>query len=159
MPDPIFDRLVRMVEQNGAPFLIHEHMAMRTMADAELHLPFDLARIVKTLAFRARSGAPILAALRGTDRVDYPRLAALAGVNRRDLAPLAPDEIWELLRVEPGCVSPLPLREDAAVFIDADVLTIMPTIFCGIGRPDRTLEIAPYDLMRLSGGLVSSFSK
>ncbi|MDD2734912.1 MAG: YbaK/EbsC family protein [Desulfuromonadaceae bacterium] len=159
MPDPVFDRLARMVEQSGAPFVLHEHQAMKSMADAEQHLPFNVARIVKTLAFHARSGALILAALRGTDRVDYPRLAALAGVNRRDLAPLAPDEVWELLGVEPGSVSPLPLREDATVVIDADIQTIAPTIYCGIGRPDRTLEIAPEDLVRVSGGRISSFSK
>jgi Cys-tRNA(Pro)/Cys-tRNA(Cys) deacylase len=159
MPDPVFDRLVRMVEQSGAPFVLHEHQAMKTMADAAQYLPFDVARIVKTLAFRSQSSALVLAALRGTARVDYPRLAALAGVNRSDLAPLAPEEVWELLGVEPGSVSPLPLLADAAVFIDADVLTIVPTIFCGIGRPDRTLEIAPKDLVRVSGGRISSFSK
>jgi Cys-tRNA(Pro)/Cys-tRNA(Cys) deacylase len=91
--------------------------------------------------------------------VDYPRFAALAGVNRRDLSPLAPSEVRNLLEVEPGSVSPLPLREDAAVFIDADVLQILPTVYCGIGRPDRTLEMAPDDLVRVSGGRVGGFSK
>lgn len=77
MPDPIFDRLVRMVEQSGTPFVLHEHQAMKTMADAGQYLPFDVA----------------------------------------------------------------------------------PTIYCGIGLPDRTLEIAPDDLVRLSGGLSGCFSK
>lgn len=154
-----FDRLVQVVEQGNVPFILHEHQAMKTMADAVQHLPFDVNRIVKTVAFRTRSGALVMAALRGTARVDYARLAALAGVNRRDLAPLAPDEVREQVGVEPGSVSPLPLREDATVFIDVDVLTIRPTIHCGIGRPDRTLEIAPDDLVRLSGGRVGGFSK
>ncbi|WP_246125670.1 aminoacyl-tRNA deacylase [Geobacter argillaceus] len=157
--DSTFDRLVSRVEQSGVPFVLHEHAATRTMADAEQELSFDLARIVKTVAFRTRSGALILAALRGTARVDYPRLAALAGVNRRDLAPLSPEEVRQLLEVEPGSVSPLPLREDAAVFIDADVLTVLPTLYCGIGRPDRTLELAPDDLVRLSGGRAGGFSR
>jgi Cys-tRNA(Pro)/Cys-tRNA(Cys) deacylase len=159
MPDPVFDRLVRMVEQSGAPFVLYEHQAMKTMADAAQCLSFDVARIVKTLAFRSQSSALVLAALRGIARIDYALLAALAGVNRRDLAPLSPDEVWELLGVESGSVSPLPLREDTTVFIDAEVLTIAPTIYCGIGRPDRTLEIAPDDLVHLSGGLIGSFSK
>lgn len=159
MPDSIFDRLARMAEQSGVPFVLHEHMAMRTMADAEQHLPFDVARIVKTVVFRTQSGTLVLAALRGTARVDYARLAALAGVNRRDLATLSPEEVRELLGVEPGSVSPLSFSKDAAGFIDTDVLTIQPTIYCGIGRPDRTLEIAPADLERLTGGRVGSFSK
>jgi Cys-tRNA(Pro)/Cys-tRNA(Cys) deacylase len=148
-----------MVEQRGVPFVLHEHEATRTVADAEQRLSFDVARIVKTVAFRTRNGALILAALRGTARVDYPRLAALAGVNRRDLAPLSPDDVRALLEGEPGSVSPLPLREDATVFIDDDVQAILPTVYCGIGRPDRTLEIAPDDLVRLTGGRVGGFSK
>lgn len=129
------------------------------MEDAAQTLAFDVERIVKTIAFRTRNGVLVLAALRGTRRVDYPRLAALAGVNRRDLAPLSPEEVRELLGVEPGSVSPLPLRKDAAVFIDDDVLTILPTIYCGIGRPDRTLEIVPADLTQLTGGMVGGFSR
>jgi len=129
------------------------------MEDASKNLTFEVARIVKTIAFRTRNGGLVLAALLGTGRVDYPRLAALVGVNRRDLAPLSPEEVRELLGVEPGSVSPLPLREGASVFIDDDVLSILPTIYCGIGRPDRTLEIAAADLVRLTGGRIGGFSQ
>jgi Cys-tRNA(Pro)/Cys-tRNA(Cys) deacylase len=129
------------------------------MEDAEQNLSFDVARIVKTIAFRTRNGELILAALRGTRRVDYPRLAALVGVKRRELASLSPDEVRELLGVEPGSISPLPLREDVAVFIDEDVLMILPTIYCGIGRPDRTLEIAPDELVKLTSGRIGGFSR
>ena len=156
---PAFDRLVRLVEQSGVPFVMHEHAPARTVADAREQLTLDVAQIVKTVAFRTRGGALVLAALRGTARVDYPRLAACAGVNRRDLAPLAPEEVRELLGVEPGSVSPLPLAPDAVLFIDADVQTILPTLYCGIGRPDRTLEIGPDDLIRVAGGEIGSFSK
>ena len=47
----------------------------------------------------------------------------------------------------------------AAVLIDDDVLTIQPTIYCGIGRPDRTLEIAAADLVRITGGRIGGFSR
>lgn len=154
-----FSRLLEICGQSGLPFTLHEHTPSRTMEDAAQTLAFDMERIVKTIAFRTRNGGLVLAALRGTRRVDYPRLAALAGVKRRDLAPLSPDEVRELLGVEPGSVSPLSLREDAAVFVDDDVLTILPTIYCGIGRPDRTLEITATDLTRLTGGMVGGFSR
>ena len=155
----VFRRLVDIVEQSGVPFVLHSHAATRTVEDAAQNLTFDVSRIVKTVAFRTRGGGLVLAALRGTRRVDYPKLAALVGVNRRDLAPLSPDEVVELLGVEPGSVSPLPLREDAAVIVDDDVLTILPTVYCGIGRPDRTLEVAPVDLVRLAGGRSGGFSR
>jgi Cys-tRNA(Pro)/Cys-tRNA(Cys) deacylase len=154
-----FDYLLEIVERSGVPFILHEHAPSRTMEDAEQYLSFEIARIVKTVAFRTRDGRLVLAALRGTGRVDYSRFAALVGVNRRNLSPLSPEEVQELLEVEPGSVSPVRQRDNVAVFIDDDVLTILPTIYCGIGRPDRTLEIAAIDLVGLSGGSTGGFSR
>lgn len=154
-----FNHLLEIVERSGLSYILHEHAAVRTMEDAKQYPIFDVARIVKTVAFRTRDNGMVLAALRGTARVDYSLLAALVGVNRRDLAPLSPEEVQEMLRVEPGSVSPFQLCGDAAIFIDADVLTIQPTLFCGIGRPDRTLEITPEDLVKLSGGRSGRLSR
>lgn len=154
-----FSAFMEIVGKSGVPFVLHTHTATRTVEDAARNLTFDVSRIVKTVAFHTRSGGLVLAALRGTKRVDYPKLAALVGVNRRDLAPLSPEEVMERLGVEPGSVSPVPLREGLDILIDEDVLNILPTVYCGIGRPDRTLEIAPADLVRLAGGRTGGFSR
>lgn len=124
-----------------------------------MNLPFDLARIVKSVAFCTRNNGLVLAALRGTSRVDYPRLAALVGVNRRDLFLLSPEEVQKHLGVEPGSISPLSLPGEVLVLIDDDVPAILSTIYCGIGRPDRTLEITAADLVRLTGGRTGGFSR
>jgi Cys-tRNA(Pro)/Cys-tRNA(Cys) deacylase len=155
----VFDRLTDRVARSGVPHVLHSHAATRTMEEAAQNLTFDVRRIVKTVAFRTRSGKLVLAALRGLSRVDYPRLAALVGVNRRDLSPLSPEEVQKLIGVEAGSVSPLPFRNDMLLLMDDDVLTILPTIYCGIGRPDRTLELAPADLLRLAGGRTGWFSQ
>lgn len=154
-----FRRITEILAKSGVSFTLHAHQETRTVEDAERNLSFEVARIVKTVAFRTRSGEIVLAAVRGIRRVDYARLAALLGVNRRDLAALSPVEVEELLGVEPGSVSPFPLRNDALVLIDKDVLTILPTLYCGAGRSDRTLEIAPNDLVRVFGGRVGVFSR
>jgi Cys-tRNA(Pro)/Cys-tRNA(Cys) deacylase len=132
---------------------------MRTVEDMARNPLFDLTRIVKTVAFRTRNNEIVLAAVRGNRRVDYPRLAALLGINRRDLTPLSPDEVQEFLGIEPGSVSPVSVREGAVLFIDEEMLTILPTLYCGIGRPDKTLEIAPEDLVKISGGRTGRFSR
>jgi Cys-tRNA(Pro)/Cys-tRNA(Cys) deacylase len=157
-PVSVFERARAIVERGHAAHAIHAHEPTRTMDDAK-RLSLDRERIVKTVAFCARDGKIILAALPGTLRVDYAGLAALAGVSRRDLSPLSPPEVVALLGVEPGAVSPLGGGEGALVCIDERTLTIVPTLYCGIGRPDRTLEIAPVDLARLCGGLVGRFSR
>jgi Cys-tRNA(Pro)/Cys-tRNA(Cys) deacylase len=156
---PLYVFLEEILTTSGVPFVIHAHEAMRTVEDMTRDPLFDLTRIVKTVAFRTRNSGIVLAAVRGNRRVDYPRLASLLGINRRDLAPLSPEEVRENLGVEPGSVSPVSAREDAVVFIDEEALTIRPTLYCGIGRPDRTLEIAPDDLVQISGGRTGSFSR
>ena len=214
--DTVFQRLLAILTASGLPHALHAHQATRTMADAERHLSFDPARIVKTVAFRTRAGTLALAALRGLRRVDYARLAALLGVNRRDLAALSPPEVLTQLGVEPGSVSPLciclldrvagswetqpvlgggtmptsgaeavpvpgpgaqpgvageanpvacggpalPGRAGRArLLVDEDVLEIRPSLYCGIGRPDRTLEVAAQNLLRLVAHSLGSFSR
>ena len=137
----------------------------RTVAEAEANLDFDTSRIVKTIAFALRGGGLVLAALRGTRRVAYPALAGLLGVGRRDLSALSPEEVMVRLGVAPGSVSPLLAEGRGKLLVDADVLTIAPTLYCGLGRSDRTLEIAPGDLIAAAGGMeeeeavVGEFSK
>ena len=156
---PLYVILEEILTKSGVPFVIHSHEAMRTVEDMTRDPLFDLTRIVKTVAFRTRNNGIVLAAVRGNRRVDYPRLALLLGINRRDLSPLSPEEVRELLGVEPGSVSPVSNREDAVVLIDEEALTILPTLYCGIGRPDRTLEITPEDFVQISGGRTGSFSR
>jgi Cys-tRNA(Pro)/Cys-tRNA(Cys) deacylase len=155
----LYNFLEVILMKSDVPFVIHSHEAMRTVEDMARNPLFDLTRIVKTVAFRTRNNGIVLAAVRGNRRVDYPRLAVLLGINRRDLSPLSPEEVRELLGVEPGSVSPISNREDAVLLIDEEALTIRPTLYCGIGRPDRTLEIAPDDLVQISGGRTGRFSR
>lgn len=155
----VFDRLAAIIRESRVACVLHEHMPTRTMEDAARNLSFELDRIVKTIAFRTRSDMLVLAALRGTRRVAYPGLAALLGCSRREVNPLSAQEVFERLGVEPGSVSPVADGGSAVIFLDADVLTIAPTLYCGLGRPDRTLEIAPADLLRLAGGRIGQFSR
>lgn len=167
-PHPVFEALKSLVEEGGSvAHVVHEHKPTRTMQDAAQNLRFDVTRIVKTVAFRTRDGRLVLAALPGILRVDYARLSALVGVGRRDLSALSPQEVLDWLGVEPGSVSPLalalpevlPRAKGALLLMDDEVLTIVPTLYCGMGRPDRTLELAAEDLLRLSGGRLAGFSR
>ncbi len=153
-----FDTMLDAVRRSALPFTVHAHAPSRTVEEARC-LPFDVSRLVKAIAFRTTAGAVVIAAVRASARVDYARLAALAGVRRRELSSLSPGEVQAILGVEPGSVSPIPLRADALVVVDEAVLSVVPTLFCGIGRPDRTLEIAPADLVRLTAARVAAVAR
>ncbi len=150
--------LVETVMKSGVRFVLHEHKPTHTVEDAR-GLPFDVTRIVKTVAFRAAGARIVLVAVRGSHRVDYAKLAGIVGAHRRELTSLSREEVRDRLGVEPGSVSPVPLRPDAVVLIDQQVLTVLPTLYCGIGRCDRTLEIAPADLVLVTRGRVAAFSR
>ncbi len=150
--------LVEKVMKSGVRFVVHEHKPTHTVEDAR-DLPFDGTRIVKTVAFRAVGAGILLAVVRGSHKVDYAKLAGTVGAHRRELTSLSREEVRDRLGVEPGSVSPVPLRPDAVVLIDQDVLTVLPTLYCGIGRCDRTLEIAPADLVLVTRGRVAALSR
>jgi Cys-tRNA(Pro)/Cys-tRNA(Cys) deacylase len=79
--------------------------------------------------------------------------AEAVGVKRTDLMRLSPEEVMEVFGVEVGSVGPITRQENAQVIFDSQVSTA-ETAFCGIGRPDWTLEIRLADLVRVTQGSV-----
>jgi Cys-tRNA(Pro)/Cys-tRNA(Cys) deacylase len=100
----------------------------------------------------------VLVALRGEDRVDYRNLAAAFGVKRDQVNRLTPEEVLQTLGIEAGSVGPLSTVDNVQVIIDNNV-SQNETLFCGIGRPDRTLEIRLDDLLRITQGRVQSIAQ
>lgn len=151
-----YEAIVTLLTAHNVPFTIHEHTPSYTVADAQERLLFPLERLLKTVAFKVKARGYVLAAVRGPDRIDYRKLAAACGTNRTHVVRLTPEEVAEVFGVEVGSVSPIasPEREERVeVFFDNRVPT-HETVFCGIGRPDRTLEIHLMDLVRITRGQI-----
>ncbi|RPI92011.1 MAG: deacylase [Chloroflexi bacterium] len=146
-----YEAIIALLTARGVPFTIHEHVPSHTVADAEEHLLFPLERLLKAIAFRIKTGGYVLAAVRGPDRIDYRKLAAAVGTKRADVVRLTPEEVADVFGVEVGSVSPIPLQAGVQVFFDAQAPT-QETVFCGIGRADRTLEIQLADLVQITHG-------
>jgi len=148
-----YEAIVTLLTTHSVPFTIHEHAPSYTVADAEERSLFPLERLLKTIAFKIKAGGNILAAVRGPDRIDYPKLATAVGTKRADVVRLTPEEVAAVFGVEVGSVGPIPLQEGVKVFFDTQVPTDK-TVFCGIGRADRTLEIQLADLVQITHGQV-----
>jgi Cys-tRNA(Pro)/Cys-tRNA(Cys) deacylase len=147
------EAIVAFLRAHGVSYTIHEHIPSYTVADAGERLPFPAHRLLKTVAFKIKNGSYILAAVRGPDRIDYRKLAVASGAKRADIVRLTPEEVADVFATEAGTVSPIALREEVAVFFDTQV-PAEETVFCGIGRADRTLEIRLTDLVQITGGKV-----
>ena len=158
MPD-LAERIAERLATHGVPFTIHEHVEARTVADALERLPFSPDAYLKTVAFRLKAGGWVLAALRGADRVDYRALATALGVSRRDLHQMTPDEVATDLGYPVGGVGPVPTNDQTRTIFDAQAAEQLDTVYCGAGRPDRTLEAHLTDLVAACDGLVAPIAQ
>jgi prolyl-tRNA editing enzyme YbaK/EbsC (Cys-tRNA(Pro) deacylase) len=88
-----------------------------------------------------------------TDQV-VARLTAL-GLGRRDLHQMTPDEIATDLGYPIGGAGPVPTHDQTRTVFDALSVQSLDVVYCGAGRPDRTLEVRLTDLIGACGGLVA----
>jgi Cys-tRNA(Pro)/Cys-tRNA(Cys) deacylase len=157
-PGSMSDRIVATLAASGAAYTLHEHAPSVTIQDADAYLGFPVERLLKTIAFRVKNRGWVLAGLCGYAQVDYKKLAAACGVSRDKIVRLEAAEVEQELGYELGGVAPFAPNEQTAVLLDAGALG-WKTIFCGTGRRDRTLAIAPRDLARVAGAQVAPLAK
>ncbi len=148
-------RIVGLLTAHGVRFRVHEHPVSRTVEDAKARLPFPLEQLLKTVVFRVKNGTWLLVACKGQDRVDYRKLAEAAGARRADIVQPAPDEVEAALGYVIGGVAPFPPNAETRTIVDAGAAATMETVYCGIGRNDRTLEVGIADVIAVSGALVA----
>jgi Cys-tRNA(Pro)/Cys-tRNA(Cys) deacylase len=152
--DGFFDSL----DAQGVHYRLHEHAPSVTIANADDYLNFPVERLLKTIAFRIKNRGWLLAGTLGYSQLDYKKLSEAIGVSRDKIVRLEAFEVEEQLGYPLGGVAPLAPNAETRVLLDEGVRR-WPTIFCGTGRPDRTLEIAPEDLARLAGAEFAPLAK
>ena len=118
----------------------------RTAEDAAREIGTDVARIVKSLVFIAKSD-PVVALCSGQGRVDETRLAAALGVPtvRRATA----DEAKTFTGYAIGGVPPFAHATACRVVADEALLSF-DEVWAAAGLPDAVFAIATRDLVRLS---------
>jgi len=118
-------------------------------------LGIDPARMFKSLI--ATADSRLIAALVPVDReLDLKRLAAAAGARRAALAdPVAAERATGYVV---GGISPLGGRRALPTFIDSSA-DGQRTVYVSAGRRGLQLELAPDDLVRLTGATVVGIAR
>lgn len=153
--DQAEQRVIALLTERGIPFRDRRHVAAPTVAEIVQALPFPRERFLKAVAFRIKHGPWILATCRGDERVDYRKLAEAVGVKRAELMRPAPEEVEQALGYAIGGVCPIPPNDETRTIVDAGIAATTETIFCGIGRNERTLEIGMADIIAVANALVA----
>jgi len=121
----------------------------RTAPDAARAVGCDVGQIVKSLVFMA-AGAPVVALVSGSNRLDESRLGSLAGepVTKAD-----PEAARAATGYAIGGVPPFGHATEVPVYMDRDLLGHR-VVWAAAGRPDSVFEIGPERLRELSNAAV-----
>lgn len=141
-------RVVAAAEAGGLAIDVVEHPAgTRTAAEAAAAVGCEVGRIVKSLVFTV-DGAPVVALVAGDARLDEARLAEAAGgrVGRADA-----DVVRAATGYPIGGVPPFGHPTSLPTFVD-EALLAHDTVWAAAGTPRHVFEVAPGELLRLSGG-------
>jgi Cys-tRNA(Pro)/Cys-tRNA(Cys) deacylase len=136
-----------VLRASGAEHVVIEHEPIRTQADVDRVLSLPAERRLKTMVFRGPDDRFFLVALLESRRVSYPLLSRAVGVPRARLRQADAADLAEL-GMEPGGASPVCGADCVTVVFDAGT-DRMGRVYCGSGRPDRTVEIDAAALIAL----------
>ncbi len=143
----------------GVPFTLHQYAHDPAVAsygdEAAAALGLDPRRVLKTLV-AVVDGELTVAVVPVAAQLDLKGLAAAAGGKRAALAPVADAE--RATGYVAGGISPLGGRRRLPTMVDASALD-HPTVFVSAGRRGLEIELAPADLIRLTGALTAPLAR
>ena len=141
-------RVVAAAEAEGLTIDVVEYPdGTRTAVDAAAAVGCEVGRIVKSLVFTV-DGTPVMALVAGDARLDEGLLAEVAGgtVGRADA-----DVVRAATGYPIGGVPPFAHASALPTYVDESLLA-HDTVWAAAGTPRHVFEVAPTDLLRLSGG-------
>lgn len=144
----------------GIEYKIYDHNEfipqIKSPHDFAAALKYSIQRISKALFLRSRDGRFYAVAVCSIDRrLDFKLIADAIGAHRVEAA--SPEELQAMTGYPRNGVSPLGLAGGIAVVVDSRLFDY-PTILIGGGATAIEIEIAPSDLVRLSGATVQGIT-
>lgn len=144
----------KLLKHAGVGFLTHRWRAFASFD--ELLARQGTHQVVRTVAVEVPGDRLVLVCLRAEDELDDGKLAGTLGVDRDSITPSAVGRVADLLSVDPGFETVLTDAE-VARFVDERVLRLSKALV-GSGRNDRLYELAPADLVAVSGATVADLA-
>ena len=149
----------RILDQNKIAYELKEYVSDESDLSAvnvarKIGLPVE--QVYKTLVARGDKTGIIVACIQGDQELNLKSLAALSKNKKVELVPLK--EIQPLTGYIRGGVSPLGLKKNYPVFIQADIL-ILEKVAVSAGMRGLQLFLQPGDLIAVTGaqtGIISS---
>ena len=149
----------RAAKAAGIEFRVHEYehdpKHESYGLEAAEALEQDPARVFKTLV-AAADGRLVVCCVPVTAQLDLKAVAAAVGARRAEMADVR--EAERATGYVAGGISPLGQRKRLPTLVD-ETAAAFPTIYVSAGRRGLEIELAPADLLRLTGGSAPSIAK
>jgi prolyl-tRNA editing enzyme YbaK/EbsC (Cys-tRNA(Pro) deacylase) len=150
------DGAIRVQAIVGDAYRVLEfEQSTHTSAEAAAVIGRDIARIAKSMLFRAADGQPVLVVASGINRVDERKVAALLGQR---IARADPAFVLLHTGFPVGGVPPVGHSTPPVTFLDQD-LAPHPTIWAAAGPANAVFALSPDDLARLTGASFADVAK
>lgn len=134
---------------------VHQEQGAKTAAEAAAAVGCDVGQIVKSLIFGV-DGEIVLAYVSGANQLDEGLLAAAAGGDHCERVDA--DTVRDVTGFPIGGVPPFGHATELRVFVDPDLLQ-HDVVWAAAGTWNDVFPIAPADLARASGGLVTDLRR
>ena len=131
----------------------------KTAADAAAAIGVSVGQIVKSLVF-AVDGEIVMAYVSGSNQLDEKKLAAAAGGAKSSRVDA--DAVRAATGYPIGGVPPFGHATQLRVFVDPDLLQydgVNDFVWAAAGTWNDNFAIAPNDLVRVSGGVVTDLKR
>jgi prolyl-tRNA editing enzyme YbaK/EbsC (Cys-tRNA(Pro) deacylase) len=147
---PSMQRVADALKAAGVDAEIRETpVSTRTAEEAAAAIGTTVPKIVKSLVFLA-DGAPILALVSGSNRLDTDRLGATLG---KAIARADANTVRAATGFAIGGVPPLGHTTPLGILIDRDLLQF-DLVWAAAGTPHAVFPITPEQLVQATGGQV-----
>jgi len=127
----------------------------KTAADAAAAIGVSVGQIVKSLVFSV-DGEIVMAYVSGANQLDEKKLAAAAGGSK--CSRVDAEAVREATGYPIGGVPPFGHTTQLRIFIDPDLLQY-DEVWAAAGTWNDVFPIAPNDLVRVSGGVVTDLKR
>lgn len=144
---------VKALESAGVPFTLHEYEVVEAVGDGygeavAVALGALPEQVFKTLMATVDE-EHVVAVVPVTERLSLKALAQAAGGKKASMAD--PADAERLTGYVSGGISPFGQRRPHRTFVD-DTAAIFSTVFVSAGKRGLQVEVAPADLLALTGG-------
>lgn len=153
----MFERLLRLLSEQGADFRVIEHPAEGNSEKVAAVRGTVVGQGAKAMVCSLKNADfHVMAVVPGDRRVDFKKVATYFGLSKASL--LKADDAVTLTGCAVGTIPPFSFHPSQRLLVDAELLRRFDRIAFNAGRLDRSIVLATRDYLRIAEPTVADIT-